>query len=161
MAERKGLRSNRMFPRHHRGWWRSSASQLQPQGGTRAWGPARRIHLGVVPEMFQPLPVRLDHALNADTVRLGDSGVGALQEVELLTYRYITQLVLRWGRGATGQGDARWKSKKMGFEGSRQESQPQPGPSRPPPSSLPVPPAFPSPEQTMTGKVFILEVTDR
>lgn len=34
--------------------------------------------------MFQPLPVRLDHALNADTVRLGDSRVGTLQEVELL-----------------------------------------------------------------------------
>lgn len=34
--------------------------------------------------MFQPLPVGLDHALNADTVRLGDSRVGALQEVELL-----------------------------------------------------------------------------
>lgn len=34
--------------------------------------------------MFQPLPVRLDHALNVDTVRLGDSRVGALQEVELL-----------------------------------------------------------------------------
>lgn len=87
MAERKDLRSNGMFPRHHRGQWRSSASQLLPQEGTRAWGPARRIHLGVVPEMFQPLPVRLDHALNADTVRLGDSGVGALQEVELLTGR--------------------------------------------------------------------------
>lgn len=34
--------------------------------------------------MFQPLPVRLDHALNADTVRLGDARVGTLQEVELL-----------------------------------------------------------------------------
>lgn len=48
------------------------------------WGPAERIHLGVILEMFQPLPVRLDHALNADTV-LGDSRMGALQEVELLT----------------------------------------------------------------------------
>lgn len=34
--------------------------------------------------MFQPLPVGLDHALNAGTVGLGDSRVGALQEVELL-----------------------------------------------------------------------------
>ena len=61
------------------------ARQLLPRGGTRAWRPAKRIHLGVVPEMFQPLAVRLDHALNADTVGLGDPGVGALQEVELLT----------------------------------------------------------------------------
>lgn len=34
--------------------------------------------------MFQPLPVRLDHALNADAVGLRDSRVGTLQEVELL-----------------------------------------------------------------------------
>jgi hypothetical protein len=59
--------------------------KLLSPGGTKAWGPAKRIHLGVVPEMFQPLPVGIDQALNADTIRPGDSRVGALQEVELLT----------------------------------------------------------------------------
>lgn len=39
----------------------------------------------------------------------------------------------------------------MGFEGSRQESQPQPGPSRPPPSSLPVPPVFPEKDVLRTN----------
>lgn len=68
-----------------RGLWRTQPVSCCNSKGQGFGDQAQRIHLGVIPEMFQPLPVRLNHALDADTVHAGDSRMGTLQEVELLT----------------------------------------------------------------------------
>lgn len=65
-------------PRAHTPW------QLQ-QEGIRVGRAAKKIRLGVILVMFQPLAVSLDPVLEVGAARLGDLGGGTLQEAELLT----------------------------------------------------------------------------
>lgn len=94
---RKGLWADGAFLRHYKSLLWISALQLLQEAGAKALGPAKRIHLGVILDMFQPLPVGLDHALNADTVHLGGLRMGALQEVELLTGKGRMRTGGKWG----------------------------------------------------------------
>lgn len=77
-----------------------------------------------------------------------------------LPYRHITQLVLQRGRGAAEQRDASWNTKKMGFKGSQQTSQLQQATSMCTTVPLHSQKRM-SPEQTVAGKVSMLEVRDR